>query len=280
MTKIYSLLLDNFVIYDTRVAAALAWAVRKYCQANAVGAVPPCLDFPVGCAKEGANIDPLQRKNRNPSSGSLQFQSLASGRVHARWNMRASWLLTDVLDRCPNDHAFRALNDPLRALESALFMIGYDIPTPMAMQELAYQDSTSFFHLCTRAHGMPFTYTVGINGINIKTHNGRALQVTSDQLVQTLRCLRRDFVNRPDFPLANNVQKAFKNELPAGLGRAMQKAGVQDTTTASYFGPILEDLGLAVWSGRINGQSSWALTDLTVNDHDEWIAIVNAYTDV
>lgn len=34
MTKVYSLLLDNFIIYDSRVAASLAWFVRTGCMKN------------------------------------------------------------------------------------------------------------------------------------------------------------------------------------------------------------------------------------------------------
>lgn len=33
MTKVYSLLADSLIIYDSRVAAALGWIVVKYCQA-------------------------------------------------------------------------------------------------------------------------------------------------------------------------------------------------------------------------------------------------------
>lgn len=109
MTKVYSLLCDNFVIYDSRVAAALGWAIVKYCQLHGLATVPELLCFPWAAAKEGLGAD---RKR----------------------------LMQAVLDH-PNAreshfHTVEAPNNPLRALEAAFFMIGYDLGEPVAGSQL------------------------------------------------------------------------------------------------------------------------------------------------
>ncbi|MFK8328616.1 hypothetical protein M2D63_001175 [Pseudomonas sp. BJa5] len=129
MTKIYSLVCPEFVIYDSRVAAGLGRLVVQYCKAKGLTRVPEGLNFPWAAAKEGENsTDP---KNRNPSTGTLQFKRLRSGSHHARWNMNASWVLSQVAShaRCAAS-PFRTGVTPaqtLRAIEQALFMIGYDL---------------------------------------------------------------------------------------------------------------------------------------------------------
>lgn len=129
MTKVYSLICKNFVIYDSRVAAALGWLVVKYCESHGLSQVPQGLCFPWAAAKEAPNPDTPKR--RNPSVGNLKFKSLRSGTHHALWNLRASWVLNAVLVHpSAKDSPFQSItipNDPLRALEAALFMIGYDL---------------------------------------------------------------------------------------------------------------------------------------------------------
>ncbi|MHB2080818.1 hypothetical protein [Pseudomonas asiatica] len=53
MTKVYALICEDFLIYDSRVAAALGWLVVKYCEAHGIAKVPDALCFPWAAAKEG-----------------------------------------------------------------------------------------------------------------------------------------------------------------------------------------------------------------------------------
>jgi hypothetical protein len=124
-TKIYALLIDDFPIYDGRVGAALGYLIRLHLQERGVTTVPRELRFPWGAAKGSQRGQTL--KNRNPSSGGLVFPRLAANiRVHTRANIMAAWLLGELsaLSRFGQLPAQRRL----RALESALFMIGYEIP--------------------------------------------------------------------------------------------------------------------------------------------------------
>ena len=46
ITKVYSMVLENFIIYDSRVAAALGWLVAQFCRALFVTAVSRAWTFP------------------------------------------------------------------------------------------------------------------------------------------------------------------------------------------------------------------------------------------
>ncbi|MGJ7918837.1 hypothetical protein ACI48D_25640 [Massilia sp. LXY-6] len=94
MTKVYSLLLDHFVIYDSRVAAALAWFVVEWARERGQepDAIPPALQFACMTANEGPNV--AQPKCRNPRPGVLYFPYLRNRPyVHVLWNLRASWIV-------------------------------------------------------------------------------------------------------------------------------------------------------------------------------------------
>lgn len=129
MTKVYSLLCDNFVIYDSRVAAALGMLVVRYCKAKGLQRVPAALKFPWAAAKESEST--IAPKRRNPSTGTLEFTRLRSGAHHARWNMNASWVLSQAAKHPLAANSPFCVGKPLAAtlrdIEKALFSIGYDL---------------------------------------------------------------------------------------------------------------------------------------------------------
>lgn len=129
MTKVYALLCPDFVIYDSRVAAALGLLVVRYCQEHKLSTVPEGLAFPWAAAKESATS--TAPKRRNPSNGVLKFKGLRSGSHHALWNIRASWVLSQAVKALPAGSSFRAgqtIEQSLRNVEKGLFAIGYDLP--------------------------------------------------------------------------------------------------------------------------------------------------------
>ena len=118
-TKIYSLYIDDFIIYDSRVGAALGLLVRSFCETDKKDKVPEILAFAYGNSRG--------KVNRNPSSEIYKFPLLRSGdkyNNHIENNLKANWLLTDLL---LHSSSFSKLESTiqLRALESGLFMIGY-----------------------------------------------------------------------------------------------------------------------------------------------------------
>ncbi len=119
-TKIYSLLLDGFPIYDSRVAASLAYLVRLYCEEAGLARLPPALAFGIPASRGSGN--------RDPSIAKLRFPRLwaAQPRKYADSNLRAAWLLGQVSRLGPFGDLPR--EQALRALEAALFMVGFHVP--------------------------------------------------------------------------------------------------------------------------------------------------------
>jgi len=118
-TKIYSLFVDSFCIYDSRVAAALGMLAKRHCVVSGMSCIPQELQF-APMASAGL------KERRDPSEGSFKFKSTGGKDAeHFKWNIRTNWILKAALA----DTKFGKIypSAPLRALEAALFMIGYDI---------------------------------------------------------------------------------------------------------------------------------------------------------
>ena len=116
-SKIHALLLDEFPIYDSRVACSLASMVRRYCEENCRDAVPSQLAFSIPPSRGGFE--------RNPSVGALHFPYMRWGdaRQYAKSNVIAAWMLADLADHGP--FGTLASDRRLLALQSAMFMLGY-----------------------------------------------------------------------------------------------------------------------------------------------------------
>lgn len=125
-TKIYSILIDNFIIYDSRVGAALGLLARKFLEAENEHTIPPTLSFSWAPGR-GAPSAIAAENRRNPSLGHFQFKSFSTDKwIHWLDNIRASWLVESVA----NGSRFAEnceLDSPSRRMEAALFMIGYDV---------------------------------------------------------------------------------------------------------------------------------------------------------
>ena len=123
-TKIYSALISDFVIYDSRVGAALGLLVRKFLEEKNIKSIPDTLKFAYGKARPTKNEDIYQkfRNSRDPSNDKYIFPCLNNNQLgHIKNNIKANWLLKEVSFRSK----FNIEPTPIRALESALFMIGY-----------------------------------------------------------------------------------------------------------------------------------------------------------
>lgn len=120
-TKVYALLDDRSIIYDGRVGAALGFLVSRFLIQKKRTELPPTLSFPWA---PGAG-----RSYRNPSSENFRFPTLQSvrGVGHATWNIRANWIINEVVSSCQESTPWLT-DDPVRKLEAALFMIGYELP--------------------------------------------------------------------------------------------------------------------------------------------------------
>lgn len=131
-TKLYSLLTDNYIIYDGRVGAALGYLVSKYC-INKPKRFTNHLKFAWGPAESAKSAKTKSRAPyRNPSIKKigLVFPKLSNskGADWAKWNIYANWLLEASMDKV--GWRFNGVDgqQALRRVEAALFMIGYDFP--------------------------------------------------------------------------------------------------------------------------------------------------------
>lgn len=116
MTKVYALLIDDFVIYDSRVAAALGWLAVAWwtqVQRKPLAVLPADLRF--GCLPANGKA----AGHRNPAPGVIPNLINAPGR-HYTWNVRANWLLTSALAAAGTASQFTML----RETEAALFQLG------------------------------------------------------------------------------------------------------------------------------------------------------------
>jgi hypothetical protein len=120
-SKIYSACINNYMIYDSRVGAALGLLVRTFCTQSNLRYIPHELRV-AWTTGRGEQV-------RNPSNDRYEFPKL---RVYKEGdylenNIRANWLMSLVASSTKSK--FRNIDEPfrLRALEKALFMIGYDI---------------------------------------------------------------------------------------------------------------------------------------------------------
>lgn len=120
MTKVYSLCINNFPIYDSRVAIALTNLISQFLIDKKSKEIPKELHFkiPIGSNK-------LTRPKTINGYVFGYSYNLINYQIS---NVRASWLFEEILNKSPNSR-FNLLKDnqKMRAFESALFMIGYSI---------------------------------------------------------------------------------------------------------------------------------------------------------
>lgn len=121
-TKIYSMIVDDFAIYDSRVGASLGLLVRGYLEDNSIYAIPEKLNFSYGNARP-TKSDKGTVNKRNPSSKKYEFSPISYKEKHIQNNICANWLFKELAEKS----CFRKEENPIRALESALFMIGYKV---------------------------------------------------------------------------------------------------------------------------------------------------------
>ncbi|HEV3431553.1 MAG TPA: hypothetical protein VG320_27055 [Paraburkholderia sp.] len=254
MSKAYSLVCNEFVIYDSRVAAALGMAIVKFCVERKLESVPAELQFPWAPAKSAKNA--VNPPVRDPRQGRFDFLRLGGGRLYAAWNLRASWLLSTMAKRLAGGASgFAGIESDarrLRALEAALFMIGYDlgrdggatgnggnnVPEPRPpVQVIRGNDDSDWVECFTPSHGNRFEYRIEDHQIAI---NG-PLNFNHDLIDRTLTNLFVHFGQSP-FSLANNAVNVPAGTEQMGLGVAYVQAGGNNAPNTSKLAAILQDL--------------------------------------
>jgi hypothetical protein len=125
LTKVYSLASEHCIIYDDRVGAALGLMVTQFLKAN-----------PGHQSKAKKDKVPEELKfmrsatsSRNPSLSSegFKFPGNKGGALHAQSNLMANWILHKIARELPKLWDKSDVTEKLRAMESALFMLGYRV---------------------------------------------------------------------------------------------------------------------------------------------------------
>jgi hypothetical protein len=116
MTKVYSLLIDDFIIYDSRVAAALAWLALKWWTA-VEGKPQSQLHEHLRFLCLPGNGKALKLRNPAPS---LFTTHATKPYEHYKWNVRVNWLLSRAQALAGTNSRFSSL----REIEAALFQMG------------------------------------------------------------------------------------------------------------------------------------------------------------
>lgn len=138
-TKIYSLLSPDWAIYDGRVGAALGLLVRRWADEENDKMVPPALRFAWG-----------YERRRNPNrKGENTFPMFSRSLDRFKQNLYLNWLLKFLLaENIKSD--FHKQKHPMRALEAALFMLGYCVRTEgKAMQDKEAAAESSELNITT-----------------------------------------------------------------------------------------------------------------------------------
>lgn len=130
-TKIYSMLIKDFAIYDSRVGAALGLLVREFLQDKNIEFIPEVLNFSYGNSRPTKSDNGLINK-RNPSSNKYKFTQLSNNsKKHIKNNIYANWLFSEIVE----NSKFKYEKKAIRALESSLFMIGYKVNDGVKLPE-------------------------------------------------------------------------------------------------------------------------------------------------
>ena len=169
-SKIYSAMIDDFPIYDSRVGCALTSLIKQFCKENALPQVPKLLRLGIpsnpGKICRNSSDEDYQFTTIEDEEGYMNSESrLKAGRLlvefgsptgrfsklpeymrvstlekqwsrigykpssvsyeHADSNLKAAWILGELAEIAEGDFSKVCRNRRVRALEAALFMIGY-----------------------------------------------------------------------------------------------------------------------------------------------------------
>lgn len=130
-TKLYFLLVNDFVMYDGRVGAALGLLSRLFAEEQGLEKIPREIGFSFGSGRVAGGQETTGNR-RDPSRGRYKLPTFNGNSMrHLHDNINASWLLKELADKTSSPFAeldqVPPLNKRLTALQSALFMVGYDV---------------------------------------------------------------------------------------------------------------------------------------------------------
>lgn len=260
-SKVYSLLSDGMIMYDSRVGAALGFLVKQCASQNGWETIPEELLFPYAPPRNSATaVNPL---NRDPGSlHGLSFPSLSNRPyLHSVFMLRASWIIDAVIKavKCINESDLKCGKIQIpkhRFIEAGLFMIGYDLPSKLTItKHLPQKDSIKSkdtqYQYQTLSKDSKFNAELSHNNstLRICRKKGKPANIKIDDIIAALHWLIPHWGTVDFFPLDNDAGKVRKGSGKNGLGTALIE--VTDKTfnppDASSLAAILSNLEVLEW---------------------------------
>jgi hypothetical protein len=135
LTKVHAFLAkDGLPIYDSRVASAAATLVEAWRQSTlspsalVVMPIPAALHFPAVNGRTQTRVTVSRKYPTARKPARLTQYNTSSAREWSSAKIRLGWLMGEMLGAQPSVFAtLGGMADRMRALEAALFMIGYDV---------------------------------------------------------------------------------------------------------------------------------------------------------
>jgi hypothetical protein len=252
LVKIHSLYADDGLpIYDSRVAAAIAVLVEMWRRSRRTdGApLPPALLFPA-TQRSRSVLSLFPQAHHHPG-----FMDYLSAEMAVEWagaTVRLGWLLRKCVEepRWAQLDAYGMLPARMRAIEAALFMIGYDVrclaraanvPLPMGLPPGGGAPVVMMTTWPLSGNGQAIRWWGSLErGIHV-IQWGRTYAFSLEP--ETLQELITEFKGRTVVPLG----ACRTGEVPAdSLGQWLIDNRCSSRECASALAPILVKLGIAV----------------------------------
>lgn len=126
-TKIFSLIVPNFIIYDSRVGSALGILISKWARDKNISEIPKALHFPWGSGSKATNRNANELLTRHKRI----FPRMPRGSERLSFNIKASWiceqLALNIASLSSDKFSLMPYPKRVRGIEAALFMLGYSI---------------------------------------------------------------------------------------------------------------------------------------------------------
>jgi hypothetical protein len=264
-SKVYSLLSDGMIMYDSRVGAALGYLVKLCATQHNWKTIPEELLFPYAPPRNSLTaVNPL---NRDPGSfHGVSFPSF-SGRpgLQSIFMLRASWIIDAVIEKvkCIEEIDLKCgkiLIPNHRFIEAGLFMIGYDLPpnitTKKQLPKMASLKSTDTqYQYQTLCRDSKFNAELADNSsiLRISRNKGKPADIKIDVIIAALLWLVEIWGTVDFFPLDNSASEVRKGSGKNGLGTALFKACTTfNPPDASSIAALLYNLEVLEWDQNCN----------------------------
>jgi hypothetical protein len=264
-SKVYSLLSEGMIIYDSRVGAALGYLVKRCATENDWETIPEELLFPYAPPRNSETaVNPL---NRDPGSfHGVSFPSFSNRPyLHSVFMLRASWIINAVIEKvkCIEESDLSCnglIISKHRFIEAGLFMIGYDLPKnegENAQQTNLEQfkiNSQTTYPYSTLGRNCEFNATLDKYSIQFEKAVGSKFEIDLAVIQKALLWLAERYGNIEFFPLDVSAELPYNNS-ENGLGTAINEVSTErfNPPDGSCIASLLTKIGVLEWNGARRG---------------------------